>query len=242
MSNFNKIIKEKVEHFEAPFNEAHWADMEKRLNTAKSNNSRLLFGSAAAIITIIAFSYFLFSTNTTTTLEPTKQIEQTTQVTPDPEINNTVSLEKEELDNVVAKDETPVVIEKNTPAIAHVAQHKPKNVMEKQTVEAKEIQQIVETASPNAEIVVEKKAVEEVIPAEKTTLVKAVETKIEEKTTPIKEIPVVTTSKRKNVRLKAYEDENVTKKSVRRSRRRPFISFKKRLYKVPLSKRKSKKK
>ncbi len=40
MDNFDKIIKEGVERFEVPYNDAHWAEMEGRLNKIRSTKIR----------------------------------------------------------------------------------------------------------------------------------------------------------------------------------------------------------
>ena len=45
MDNFDEIIKQKAEQFEVPFNDAHWAEMDGRLNAiraAKIKNTILL--------------------------------------------------------------------------------------------------------------------------------------------------------------------------------------------------------
>ncbi|MGB0882457.1 MAG: hypothetical protein ACPGSO_05850 [Vicingaceae bacterium] len=263
MSNFNKIIKDKVDQFEVPFNEAHWSDMEERLNAAKSNNSRLLFGSAAAIITLVISSYFLFSTNTPITPEPTQQF-KSSNPTPKKEKLNTPILTKEE---VFVKEKTPIikevekeqniisVKEKESKIVSNSKQRiikstcsiadsnlEPIHKTSKKEVETTTVQPVDEVSSSNEIIDLKEEEIPKALPTEE---LKSVEnTKIVEETATkvASDAPVVATPKRKKVIQKAYEDENVTKKNVKRSGRRPFISFKKRLYKVPLSRRKSKKK
>lgn len=70
MDNFDKIIKQKVEQFEVPYNEAHWAEMDSKLNairTTKIKNN--ILGSVAALAVILVSSYFIFpSTETSKTL------------------------------------------------------------------------------------------------------------------------------------------------------------------------------
>jgi gliding motility-associated-like protein len=67
MSNFNEIIKQKVEQFEVPYNEAHWAEMDGKLNSIRltkiKNN---IFGSAAVVAVVAISSYFIFSEKNTT--------------------------------------------------------------------------------------------------------------------------------------------------------------------------------
>ena len=67
MNNFDKIIKQKVEQFEVPFNEAHWAEMDEKLSAIRAVKIRNTLLISAAIISIIATSsYYIFSDNTAT--------------------------------------------------------------------------------------------------------------------------------------------------------------------------------
>ena len=67
MNNFDKIIKQKVEQFEVPFNEAHWAEMEGKLDAIRSVKIRNTLLVCSAVITILAaFSYSHFSNKTVT--------------------------------------------------------------------------------------------------------------------------------------------------------------------------------
>lgn len=66
MSDFNKIIKEKVDQFEVPYNDAHWAEMEGKLNSIRSAKIKKNVFSAAAVITILsAIAYFIIPTENT---------------------------------------------------------------------------------------------------------------------------------------------------------------------------------
>ena len=91
MSDFNKIIKEKVEQFEVPYNDAHWAEMEGKLNKIRSAKIKKNIFSAAAIITIIsAVAYFIIPNNSVidekdALVENTKT-ENTTNQTPTNEV------------------------------------------------------------------------------------------------------------------------------------------------------------
>lgn len=68
MDNFDKIIKQKVEQFEVPYNEAHWAEMDQKLNSIRAAKiKKTIFGSAAIIAIIAISSYFIFSNNETST-------------------------------------------------------------------------------------------------------------------------------------------------------------------------------
>ena len=60
MNNFDKFIKEKVEQFDVPYNDAHWLEMESKLN-AISRVSKLKrnLGIAAGVIGVATTSYFL---------------------------------------------------------------------------------------------------------------------------------------------------------------------------------------
>ncbi len=61
MNNFDEIIKQKVEQFEVPFNDAHWAEMETRLNairTVKIRNTILICSAAITLLAVSTFSLF----------------------------------------------------------------------------------------------------------------------------------------------------------------------------------------
>ena len=60
MDNFNDIIKQKVEQFEVPYNEAHWAEMDGKLNSIRSAKiKKNIFGSAAVVAVVALSSYFI---------------------------------------------------------------------------------------------------------------------------------------------------------------------------------------
>ena len=62
MDDFNKIIKQKVEQFEVPYNDSHWAEMNGKLDAihiAKIRNTTL--GLVGAIAVIAISSYFIFT-------------------------------------------------------------------------------------------------------------------------------------------------------------------------------------
>ena len=66
MNNFDEIIKQKVEQFDVPFNEAHWAEMDGKLNTIRAAKiKKTILGSAAAIAIIAAAGYFTVTENDT---------------------------------------------------------------------------------------------------------------------------------------------------------------------------------
>jgi len=61
MSNINDIIKQKIAQFEVPYNEAHWAEMEGRLNkcnATKIKNNSLIAASTIIVIAISSILYF----------------------------------------------------------------------------------------------------------------------------------------------------------------------------------------
>lgn len=120
MTDFNNIIKEKVEQFEVPFNDAHWAEMEGKLNAAKRSLiiKRSLF-AAAGIVTILSISaYAYFQKNTAVkplqvekewsenkvleTVIEQKQIVEEPQTSGDPKPTH---------QEVAQKKETPPVVE-----------------------------------------------------------------------------------------------------------------------------------
>lgn len=68
MNNFEEIIKQKVDQFEVPFNEAHWQAMEKKLHAAKVAQTKKNIFIAAGIISIIGLiTYFVIPSSTETT-------------------------------------------------------------------------------------------------------------------------------------------------------------------------------
>ena len=64
MDNFNEIIKQKSEQFEVPFNEAHWAEMDGKLNKIRATKIKnTILGIAAAFVIIATTGYFAFFGN-----------------------------------------------------------------------------------------------------------------------------------------------------------------------------------
>lgn len=244
MKNFDKIIKEKVDGFEVPFNETHWAEMEAKLNTVHSKKKKtLLFGSAAVAITLAISAYFLFPTNSTINSDTNKQVTKE-------ELPINIEPAKEEV--TITNNKTEVIKTRNTSLATKptnlVTAVEPEETLTKNSVKTRDVITPTIIAEKNETIVSEKIEVEESSIRKTKLPLKKVET------TPAKEITnnpkikteesVVSTDRRKSVRHKVYEDEHVSKKSIKRKRGNifRFFSFKKRLYKVPLSKKKSKKK
>lgn len=62
MSDFNNILKEKLEQFEVPYNDAHWVEIERKMNKAQRliQIKRGLF-IAAGIATIFGVSSYFYS-------------------------------------------------------------------------------------------------------------------------------------------------------------------------------------
>ena len=62
MSNFEDIIKEKANQFEAPYNEAHWLATQKKLKIAKTNLLlKKVFYTVITVSAISTIGYFIFS-------------------------------------------------------------------------------------------------------------------------------------------------------------------------------------
>lgn len=90
MNKFDEIIKQKAEQFEVPYNEAHWAEMDGRLDAIRTAKIRKnVFGSAAVVGIFALASYFAFNNNET----PTKK-------------SNTI---------ITDNNKTEVVVDKNNP-------------------------------------------------------------------------------------------------------------------------------
>jgi len=63
MDNFEKIIRDKVEQFEVPYNDAHWAEMEGKLNSIRTAKIRKNIITAVSVIAVLSISTYLFLTN-----------------------------------------------------------------------------------------------------------------------------------------------------------------------------------
>ena len=61
MDNFDKIIKDKLDSFDVPFNEAHWAEMDAKLNAVKTAKLKQNISIAASVVAIVAISAYLLS-------------------------------------------------------------------------------------------------------------------------------------------------------------------------------------
>tara|TARA_B100000809_G_scaffold258772_1_gene302546 strand:+ start:769 stop:1560 length:792 start_codon:yes stop_codon:yes gene_type:complete len=257
MDNFNNIIKQKAEQFEVPFNDTHWAEMDAKLNGINSAKKKILFlGSAAAAITLIVSAFFLFPTNTSTDLNsneqiPTQKTSKNTKETLDqptlskketisnPAITEEKSSESIPNEAVAAKEKTVT-----TPLNKVVKETKnisPGVVAEKRKVLTPELKPQAKPAVLESDL---KLKISEIAPIEQTIIESPTKNPVNtiQPQTTERKIPATVSAKRiKKIRHKVYEDENVSKKSIKRRRRSilSFISFKKRIYKVPLSRKKS---
>ncbi len=104
MSDFNKIIKEKVDQFEVPYNDAHWAEMEGKLNTIRSAKIKKNVFSAAAVITILsAIAYFIIpNENTISNNNPIVDTNKTEEVSQ----NNSSSTELNQYNEKITVNKT----------------------------------------------------------------------------------------------------------------------------------------
>jgi gliding motility-associated-like protein len=97
MDNFDKIIKQKVEQFEVPYNEAHWAEMDGKLNSMRSAKiKKNIFGSAAVVAVVAISSYFIFSDNTPNKINNIGVVDNTAS----PITNNDVVIEESTTNNI----------------------------------------------------------------------------------------------------------------------------------------------
>jgi len=247
MDNLDKIIKQKAEHFEVPFNDGHWVEMEARLNKISSKRTKkLFFGSTASVITLVIASYFLFPTNPIKNLNSKEQIlVKGLSNSSDPGIDQpTVSVIKKEAKNKVLRSED-ISSETTTPNIISKSE-KTLIAPSKNIVKTNELKTQIILAEEKRTIIPETIQKEEPSNLELNTTGSAV-IKNSITITPTKKtvsIPkikaarpsIVNASRNKSERYKIYKDENVSKKSVKR-RRRSFFNFRKKRYKVPLSKK-----
>ncbi len=126
MDNFDKIIKQKVEQFEVPYNETHWVEMDGKLNsihTAKIKKN--IFGSAAIITVVAISSYFIFSNYNTPTknlsnivaTDNIKEIIINNDVNPNEEnktvVNNNIVDNKNVVVENISSENKTVVVEEN---------------------------------------------------------------------------------------------------------------------------------
>ena len=257
MDNFNNIIKQKVEQFEVPFNDTHWAEMDAKLNGIHSAKKNILFlGSTAAAITLILSTFFLFPTNTSTDLNsneqiPTQKISKNTKAIlgqPTHSKKETISTPAttEEKSSESIPNEAIATKEKTVTTSSNKVVKETKNistvvVAEKQKVLTPELKPQAKPAVLESDLTLK---ISEIAPIEETIIeapTKNPVNTIQLQATGRKTPATVSAKRIKRIRHKVYEDENVSKKSIKRKRRSilSFISFKKRIYKVPLSRKKS---
>jgi gliding motility-associated-like protein len=100
MSNLEDIIKQKVEQFEVPFNEAHWNSLEAKLHAlkiAKIKKNIFLAAGVVAILSVVGFLTYnpAKTTNTEIVDQPANNlIENNTSITTlDVSTDNTTSME-----------------------------------------------------------------------------------------------------------------------------------------------------
>lgn len=92
MNNFEEIIKQKVEQFEVPFNEAHWQAMEKKLHATKVAQIKKNIFIAAGIISILGLiTYFAIPSSTVKTKPQVKTVSENKKPTSD-QINEDIDL------------------------------------------------------------------------------------------------------------------------------------------------------
>jgi len=69
MNKFDEIIKQKVEQFEVPYNDAHWAEMEGKLNAIRSAKiTKNIFSAIGAIAILSVAGYFIYTNISTTSI------------------------------------------------------------------------------------------------------------------------------------------------------------------------------
>lgn len=63
MDKFEKLIKDKIEQHEVPFNEAHWNEMDAKLNSLKNVQYIKNIAIAASVVAVVAVSAYFISNN-----------------------------------------------------------------------------------------------------------------------------------------------------------------------------------
>ena len=112
MDNFDEIIKQQVEEFNAPYNEAHWAEMEGRLNTIRTQKvKKNILVSAGTIAIISVAGYFYLSNHS-----DNKQITEKASVTTTTEITNPSNESQQK--EVVITEQNKQHVNPNTPIVS----------------------------------------------------------------------------------------------------------------------------
>lgn len=111
MSNFNELIKQKIEQFDAPYNEAHWAEMNGKLNQIRSAKIRNNLFIAAGAIAVIAISSILYFNNTTENSDQIVNNKTSNTFTNNTPPENTIPTTEKPVTEI-EKEGTPLIITK----------------------------------------------------------------------------------------------------------------------------------
>ncbi len=104
MDKFDKILKEKVENFEIPYNDAHWAEMEGKLDKIRATKIKTtILSIAAGVVGLGIAGYLIFS--------PTATNKNTTQNNLATNNTETPELIKENKSETNVADNKPTITE-----------------------------------------------------------------------------------------------------------------------------------
>lgn len=110
MDNFDEIIKQKIDQFEVLYNDAHWAEMNGKLNAIRAAKIKTaILGIAVAISIIAISSYIIFTPSEKQAIEDNTLI--TEDITTKTPINNTSEAKISPKNNHEKNIQTKILIE-----------------------------------------------------------------------------------------------------------------------------------
>src|ERR1041385_7186288 len=143
-TQFENHLKQSLESYEAQYNPAHWADMEKRLDKIKtsrpSSNAGKIIGIAAGVVAVAGLVYFLSANHS-----ENKQTEKTNLT------SQNISVAKNEVkENSVQQAEEKTEVKNQSQEIKSVSNPvQQKAVAENKTVEQRNNSQKTEVPVQN---------------------------------------------------------------------------------------------
>jgi gliding motility-associated-like protein len=155
MSEFNEILKQKVEQFEVPYNDAHWAEMEGKLNAARTAKiKRNIFTSIGVVALLSVAAYYIIPNNS---IQDNTQLTDNINTNNDEVINNVkkekssvneenITIEKTQTDNnsVVEDEVTNNNVIENIVVANETEERNPIAISEEETKEDEQTNPIIE--------------------------------------------------------------------------------------------------
>ncbi|MCO6500787.1 MAG: PKD domain-containing protein [Vicingus serpentipes] len=126
----DNLIKEKLEQFNVPYNESHWAEMEGRLNTIRTNKIKRNVMSTIGVSALIAISSYFYYANDNNQLTETKNTDTTEIISAEnntPQKETTLNIKQTEQKN--SSDSPTVNLSQNNTTVTD------KNVIEEKDID-----------------------------------------------------------------------------------------------------------